>query len=585
LWRILAQPTQARADAGALLAVFIVALFVPLAPAGSWIAGAIIAALAAKPVKNAERTGPHIRYATAFTVAVFCALLVLSLRPAFSACAAITVVIGLINLSKIKFKYLRMHLHAYDFIYYMRNSAAISFLLKHYRSLVTLFLWPVILSGASLAVIWIVEPEAVARSHAAIIFPIALIVLAIARHNIAPRRFMGHYLNSSMLTNFLETIFESIGAIRAGGVMAVETLVDDVPALPRSVGLEAPRHRPNIILILNESTFPPSLYPSIDYDPTLADFFRSIDGSMRRLRVETFGGGSWITEFSLLTGIPASSYGLFKPHVFHWAKDKIEHSLARCLKQYSYRTAAIYPLGKEFLNTGDFYLSIGFDEFIDQTMLSASRGRKPDVFYLNHTLDWLTRHFARCDEPAFVFTLTMANHYPHNGRFSEESGTFVHIAAEDNLEIKEYLRRLQLSAREYADFRMQLRNRFPDREFLIVHFGDHQPPLTSKEFGNQDWMENISWLPSNDVAYHTYFTIDGDNFKPRIDDDLPDAVEIAYLGTVILMAAGLPLDPVHSLRRELMLRHSGRLFFADDEGRIAAQLNRRLIDAGLIKPH
>jgi hypothetical protein len=34
-----------------------------------------------------------------------------------------------------------------------------------------------------------------------------------------------------------------------------------------------------------------------------------------------------------------------------------------------------------------------------------------------------------------------------------------------------------------------------------------------------------------------------------------------------------------------MIRHVGRLFFADDTGKIAARLNRRMMEAGLISPH
>ena len=65
----------------------------------------------------------------------------------------------------------------------------------------------------------------------------------------------------------------------------------------------------------------------------------------------------------------------------------------------------------------------------------------------------------------------------------------------------------------------------------------------------------------------------------------PNSLEVGYLGTVAMMAAGLPLDPVNAVRRGLMMRHAGRLYFNGDGGAIARQLNRRLLEAGLIYPH
>jgi hypothetical protein len=34
-----------------------------------------------------------------------------------------------------------------------------------------------------------------------------------------------------------------------------------------------------------------------------------------------------------------------------------------------------------------------------------------------------------------------------------------------------------------------------------------------------------------------------------------------------------------------MQRHDGRLFFADEQGKIAAQLNRRMIELGYVTEH
>jgi hypothetical protein len=77
-------------------------------------------------------------------------------------------------------------------------------------------------------------------------------------------------------------------------------------ALPDFAGAAhcAPQSKPpHIVLIHQESLVPPSLFPQLQYDHALDKFFRSDDDRLHRLRVETYGGGSWVTEFALLTGI------------------------------------------------------------------------------------------------------------------------------------------------------------------------------------------------------------------------------------------------------------------------------------------
>jgi sulfatase-like protein len=555
-----------------------------LAAIAELVATTIPAVLTTAIVIDIEKSGLSRLYAGCFAAVAFAGTLSFSLRPAFAAFMTYSVFRGLISLSELKFKFTRMHLHAYDFIFFLRTSSAPLFVLRNLRPLMTKCLWHVLLYMILLSLIWAIEPAAVGRPYAAASFVVALVALVIVRRDIAPAQFIGHF-GSPSITMFLETIGEAIQALCRRSVIAIEPAANEVPALSQQSAAKPDRTPPNIIVILNDSTFPPWLYPSIRYDPSLAEFFRSIDGRSRQLRVETFGGATWMTEFSVLTGIPASCYGSFRAHVFHWATGQIRHSLPHSLKRHGFRTAAFYPVPKEFVGAGDFYHSIGFDEFIDRDMMGTDRDREADAFYFAHATDWLTRHFATRDEPTFIFVATMLNHFPHNLRYVAESGAMMPMNGGANAEFEEYLRRLASSARDYADLRDELKNRFPEREFLLVHFGDHQPSFTWPAFGDQSWLETIWSLPTEEVAYRTYFSIDGVNFQPRIETSLPDALEVAYLGTVILNAAGLPLDPVHAARQELMVRHSGRLFFADQDGKIAGQLNRRLVDAGLISLH
>lgn len=551
-----------------------------------WIATAVVVYMIAKLFLRTKPTMPELRYAGCFAATVFCGLLLLSLRPGFAAVATISLIYGLQRLSELKFQYMRMNLHAYDFIYFLRNSASTAFLLENLRSIAIRPLLSVLAGAILLSLIFFIEPVAIGRPAAAAIFLVAATALAVNRRYFAsPRHWSDHwgYFDRPVhFGHFVDSIFEAVEAWRHGGVLAAEPATTEVPELPPIPPPRLERPPPSIILILNESTFPPSLFAPNPADPAIADFLRSTDGRTHGLRVETFGGATWKTEFSVLTGIPASCYGSFSGHVFHWAANKIHHSLPKYLEGFGYRAAMVLPNEKEFVGSDKFYNSVGLTEILDRTILEAKSDRERDEFYFDHALDWLDRHFSASAKPVFLYVQTMSNHHPHDVRVMETGGATSKLA---DTEFDEYMRRLRRTCRDYANFRAALATRFADRAFVIARFGDHQPPSTARLLGRPiAWKGTPERVPGYEILYRTYFALDGINFDPIIDDKLPDTIEAAYLGAVILGAAGIPLDAVYAARRDLMIRHAGRLFFADD-GKIAAQLNRRMIEAGFISPH
>jgi hypothetical protein len=307
------------------------------------------------------------------------------------------------------------------------------------------------------------------------------------------------------------------------------------------------------------------------------------------LRAEVFGGPTWATEFSILTGIPSSCYGPFASHAFQWARGKIHHTLPRYLKEHGYLTGLVFPIDKEFIRSDLFYSSIGFDEIRDQRTLDAKSDREPDAFYFNHAISWLKDHFAKRTEPLLLYVLTMSNHYPHTRPLIEREGSLVlDKTVFPDREWDEYLIRLRRSCRDYKAFRGQLAESFPEREFLIVHFGDHQPYFTRLP-GKDEWR---GWpqdsLPKQEIAYQTYFAVHGVNFEPNLRPALPEIVEAAYLSTILMRAARIPLDEIFQIRQKLMTRYDGKLYFADEpgeHGKIAAQLNGLMVERGLIIRH
>jgi hypothetical protein len=150
-------------------------------------------------------------------------------------------------------------------------------------------------------------------------------------------------------------------------------------------------------------------------------------------------------------------------------------------------------------------------------------------------------------------------------------------------EMHEYLRRLAMARMDYARLRTELSRRFPKQQFLIVHYGDHQPTATWTLLGLREGttIENVM-QSKNDAALTTYYAIDAVRYHPPA---LPavENLDVPYLGTIILEAAGLPLSEAYRARRRLMLLCKGRYQDCPARDEIL-NFQRRLINAGLIDP-
>ena len=525
-----------------------------------------------------ERVRSERRLNIACLACIFGLALILSRRLLFSVALCTWLCVSLRRVSMEKFRHLRMQFHAYDIVLLWQGRSTSLFFFRNLRSLATRMLLQLFVSLAALGIILALDRSMVSFTSACLVLGTATAFAIHAWHRAPAPLFVGQQGGSGVfsLPDFLRSVPEAFHAMHRGGVLSREKADRRMPSL-ESGGPEAvPASAPNIILILNESTFPPGLHQARPLDPRLASFFRSCDGRTRRLRVETFGGGTWMSAFSLMTGIPVGTYGRFRAHVLRWSKGHIRHSLPATLRTMGYRTAVISPLLGDFVGEEAFYRSLGFDEFMDQKYLSARNDQESDAFYFSKALAWLENHAKSQDKPAFLFLMTMSNHHPHgsSGPFGRGLEPF-----------SDYLLRLDETVRDYAEFKNLLGERFPGKAFLFLHFGDHQPPFVWPRDASPDWMARIMELPLEERAYQTYFAVDSLGFEPKTLHELPDFLEIAYLGTALLSAAGLPLDAVHRLRRELALRHAGRLFFADHDGSLARQLNQRMIEAGLLEPH
>ncbi|MEH2490969.1 sulfatase-like hydrolase/transferase [Bradyrhizobium sp. AZCC 2230] len=339
---------------------------------------------------------------------------------------------------------------------------------------------------------------------------------------------------------------------------------------------------PDVIVIQHESVFDPRIF-GLPVEPVVEAFLSPSDGEFGRLNVDIFGGGSWQSEFSLLTGLSSASFGSSAYYLFKKGAGRFHSSLPRSLASLGYKTTLISSCRRGFLSYDKFYGSIGIDErvFVDELPPPFDVRRfevtNSDAMFLDAVIDAHIKRIANDPTPRFLYALTNFNHGPHHrqlvpsGQFERERAFA--MASFPDAGYVEYYARLAETASTWQMLRAKLASSFPGRPVLIVHYGDHQPVLTKQIDRQLKRPEDVR------RPFRTFYAIEALNiphFSPGRGADL----DIAFLGTVALQRAGIALDPIFATRASL-LDDCGEAYFASASER-KRRFHRTLVDLGLI---
>lgn len=342
--------------------------------------------------------------------------------------------------------------------------------------------------------------------------------------------------------------------------------------------------RPDIILIQHESVFDPRLF-GLALQPGVGAFLSPRGGQSGRLNVDIYGGGSWQSEFSLLTGLSSATFGTDAYFMLRKGVGRFHHTLPRTLASHGYRTMLTSSCRRSFLNYDAFYESMGVDEriFSDDLPppfdLDHFEETSSDAQFLEAAFGAFAERIGRDRAPRFVYALTNFNHGPHDRR-SVAAGCFeaeraFAAASVPDPQYVEYYTRLAETAASWQRTKAKLAAQFPDRPMLVVHYGDHQPVMTRR-------LERLMRLPDDKRrCFQTFYAMEGLNFT--IDPSASrhgSVLDIAFLGTVALQAAGLPLDQVSATRASL-IKDCGDGYFASDSDR-KRRFHQTLVDLSLI---
>jgi Sulfatase len=505
-------------------------------------------------------------------------LLAIMPRPALSAALSLAIIAILILLSQFKFEILWTGLSFFDFLIIDHDTVA--FLLAITPRLRATILVAAILVIPLLIAVWRIDPFRVRRrismgGGAACLAGLTVLSLA------APQEIWETFQGVNHISNLSRSGVTEISELLTHGLFEADREVPERLNVGADATCRPTGKPPHIILLLDESSYDVTSIPGIKTPAGYQRHFRSFDGATRTLLVEGSGGPTWYTEYNVLTGLSARSFGRFKFYVTRIAADRVERGLPRALARCGYKTITLYPSSGSFLSARRFQTTTGIARFIDQDEMGAPDEAQPDHFYLDQALRTIAREGT--DTPLFMFAYVTANHFPWTTVYRPELMPGWRSPGNEPA-VDEYIRRQTMSARDYEDFRARLEQDFPGEPFLIVRFGDHQPALSAKlvEPTLDDAAVAKRIAAYNERYFSTYYAIDAINFAPvDLSSALP-RLDAAYLPLVIQDAAGLPLDPSFAAQKKILVRCRG-LFYTCAGGAEARRFNRLLIDAGLIK--
>jgi phosphoglycerol transferase MdoB-like AlkP superfamily enzyme len=474
--------------------------------------------------------------------------------------------LGLKFISTLKMRYLDAQLMPSDFVYYI-GSSLIGTLL-HYPHLYALGIGLLILLPPLFWFVWrgdwrlfgaCSRRKAIALRCGGIALGVAAFWLCMLPAGpfarVHARNVWEKLSDDAQLTNFFVSINDAGVTLPA---MSDDATADRAWA-STAAGATGVSHAPypDIVQVLEESTFDPANYAACDVPQCVAADMFDADARSRAhgpMRVHTFGGGTWVSEFASLTGMPQDIFGpggMYAPYVL---APHMRNALPQMLRRLGYLTIAIYPTDGNFINGRNAYQAYGFDHMYDAGELGLEEWDESD----KQMFDAAKRVYDKVrkpGQPVFVMILTLHQHGPHDddpmSALPPPYRNLLHgLPKNAALNFDTYLMRLHDS-----DLAMRgLEHDFLDRPqpTVLMHFGDHQPSFDGL-IRNLQRSWPVALQPYRD--YLTYFMIKSNFAGPPLPHY--PMLDIAFLPSMVLQAAGLPQDAYFSAEVALRTRCNG----------------------------
>lgn len=507
-------------------------------------------------------------FATMAVLLVAGFLVLTTRRPAFSVYSALALTLLVVGPSIVKARLTGASLHSLDFAH-LADPKVSSFLLSGY----TAYVVPILVALATAAVLLFLvyraeapQPGGLARRALLVLLPASLLPVALPQWASGDDyQFAGKHASA-----FAASLRELPHLWDAHPLAARLAAVEPAPDYETPLACGAAGAMPDIVLVHAESQLPPAHVPAWGTQ-MLTDSFAAADGRVRRFGVEIYGGSSWVTVSSVMSGLSGADFDWMRQFITTSMTGKVRDSVPAILAGCGYGTSAVLTFGYEQFDLGPFLSSLGV-----KTVLGAEETGIPvhgerDYRYFRAAMEKL-REGRAGGKPQFVYVETMFTHSPYLDRL-EPAARLDGEPFHEDAETAEFLRRLVIAREDVAALRETLARDPGPRGTILVEYGDHRP-LVAPSTPRPDGTGGLADWGSPD--YETYFAAHA--FGAAVMTGLPDhdRLDAPYLGYWMLRAAGVarggPVDAMERLRETC----DGRFHTCGDRAAVDRVLRRRL---------
>jgi len=320
--------------------------------------------------------------------------------------------------------------------------------------------------------------------------------------------------------------------------------------------------KPDIIMILNESFWDPTLLPNVSFSADPLAFFHKTQTQYgdSRLVSPVFGGSTANVEFEALTGLSTSFLPQGTIPYQEYIKKPLP-ALPYLLQKNGYQTIALHPYQDWFYKRNTVYPNLGFQHFYSMKDFVNPEMKGEYISDLEVSKKIIQELSLESQEsaPKFIFAVTMQNHGPYTvnryqnldlkaeGKLSKESlnilNTYVQGVSDADKALQYLLERLAKSS----------------RPAIVVFFGDHLPYLgrdykVYKETGYIQGNDN-QWTLEERLKMRATPLLIWSNYEKRESGKqvLEDAgyISSSFLGTYLLAKAQLAGNYLFNFNRSL----------------------------------
>ncbi|MBB6182350.1 sulfatase-like hydrolase/transferase [Pseudorhizobium flavum] len=513
-------------------------------------------------------------FAVTAVAVVIGVLLLASRRPAFSVYSAITLTLLVVAPSVVKARLTGASLHALD-LAHLADPKVSSFLVTGYASYVLPILAVLVMAILFLVMVYRYEtPRQVGLVRRATLVVLPALLLPVALPQWASGddyQFAGKHASA-----FTASLRELPHLWDEHPLMVRLAKTPPQPVYELPLTCTGAAVMPDIVLVHAESQLPPGDVPSWGTD-MLSDSFKSGDDKLRRFGVETYGGSSWVTVSSVMSGLSGADFDWMRQFISASMTGKVDDAVPAVLASCGYDTAGVLTFGYDQFDLGPFLASTGIAKVSGAEETGIPVHGERDIRYYDAALDAL--HSGRNGgRPQFVYVETMFTHSPYDAR-QEAHAVFDGEPFHSDPETAEYLRRLVIARQDIEALREQLERNPGPRGTILVEYGDHRP-LVAPAAPSKDGKGGLADWRSKD--YETYFAVHA--YGPAALPAIPDhaRLDATYLGYWIVEAAGAATGGVVS-DMEALRRHCDGLFHTCSDRAAVDRVLRRRLDADNVR--